>query len=144
MVQALVSKEGSLYRKQTCAIIADALYQLMFEGYRSSQTVTKHNSQVRITAVGPDNRDLGTSSRLSTPDYSYLFRDRRLRVIFAKILEPVRRQPVLLVKLCWTACVMFVTAFLLACHRQLVSSSKSFLASISLSPKRYAIGASSS
>ncbi|KAL5800247.1 hypothetical protein ACOSQ4_033131 [Xanthoceras sorbifolium] len=145
LIRAMVSKEGSLFRKQICMVIADALYQWMFEGRRRGLSVFKYNSQVRL-AGGPDNRDLGSSSRISTPilDYRAFLGDRRLRVIFSKILEPLRRQPLLMLRFCWASFVMFVTALALACHRKLVSLSESYISPISLAPKQFAFGASNS
>ncbi|TXG49556.1 hypothetical protein EZV62_025431 [Acer yangbiense] len=145
LIRAMVSKEGSVFRKQICMVIADALYQWMFEVRRRGISVTKYTSKVRL-AGGPDNRDLGSSSRLSTPivDYKSFLRDRRLRVIFSKILEPLRRQPVLMLRFCWASLVMFVTALALAYHRKLVSLSESYISPISFSPKRFAFGTSNS
>lgn len=145
MIRAMVSKEASFFRQQLCRVIADILHQWMFESLGSRVSVTQNNSQLTL-ARGTDNGDLGSSSKLSTASYDYqsFLRDKRLKVIFLKVLDPVRRDPVLMLRLCWSSFVIFVTASALAFHRLLVSLSEAHRGSISLFPKRFAISASNS
>jgi hypothetical protein len=90
---------------------------------------TRYGSQVRLTSEA-DNRELSTSSRLTVPVYDYqsIIRDRRLKVIFSRILDSARKDPVLMLKFYWTTFVMVVTASVRACHRVLVSLSEATLA----------------
>lgn len=144
LIRAFVSKEASFVRQQLCRIIADALYQQMLETLGRGIPVTHYSSKLRW-AGGSKSTELEPSSRLSAPIYDYqsFLRDRRLRVIFSKMLKPVRRDPVLMLRFCWASFVMFVTASALACHQILVSLSEAYFGPV-LAPKRYAISASNS
>ncbi|GAY49580.1 hypothetical protein CUMW_120180 [Citrus unshiu] len=143
LIRAFVSKEASFFRHELCRVIADALYQWMCEALGRGIPVTR-SSQLRV-AGGSDKRELEPSSGLSATIYDYqsFLKDRRLKVIFSKILDPVRRDPVLMLRLCWAAFVMLVKASALACQRMLVSLSEAYLGPV-LAPKRFAISASNS
>ncbi|KAL9419021.1 hypothetical protein AB3S75_036888 [Citrus x aurantiifolia] len=143
LIRAFVSKEASVFRHELCRVIADALYQWMCEALGRGIPVTR-SSQLRV-AGGSDNRELEPSSGLSATIYDYqsFLKDRRLKVIFSKILDPVRRDPVLMLRLCWASFVMLVKASALACQRMLVSLSEAYLGPV-LAPKRFAISASNS
>ncbi|XVF83255.1 hypothetical protein PTKIN_Ptkin16aG0472000 [Pterospermum kingtungense] len=142
LVRAVVSKEAKAFRFQLCKIIADILYQCVFEALGQGVPTSQYSYQLRL-AGGPQNRELGPSSRLSTTttvyDYQSLLRDRRLKVIFSKILKSARREPVLMLRFYWASFVMFIAASALAFHRLLVSLSESYLGPVSFVPKRFAI-----
>ncbi|XP_062155749.1 uncharacterized protein LOC133863711 [Alnus glutinosa] len=142
LIQAMVSKEAKFFRQQLCTVIADILYQWMCEALGQDNTITQSSSRVRFVS-GPDNRELGSSSRLSTPicDYNSILRDRRLKMIFLKALNSTRRRPILFVRLCWASFVMFVTASALACHRILVSLSETYIGRVPVAPKQFAFSA---
>ncbi|KAK6929208.1 TMEM115/Pdh1/Rbl19 [Dillenia turbinata] len=120
LVRAMVSKDGIFYRQQLCKIIADILYQWMFDSLGQGITPTQHNSRV----ASPINH------------YETMLRDRRLKVIFFKIMGSVRRDPVLMLRLCWTSLVMFMTASALACHRLVVALTEAYISPIPFAPKR--------
>ncbi|KAG7992925.1 hypothetical protein I3843_02G152000 [Carya illinoinensis] len=140
LIRAMVCKEAKFFRQHLCRVIASILYQWMCETLGQGIKVTQSSSQVRLVG-GLDNRELASSSRLSLPirDYHSILRDRRLKVIFLKVLNSTRRDPVLLMRFCWASFVMFVTASALACHRFLVSLSETYLSPVSFAPKRYAV-----
>ncbi|KAG2723530.1 hypothetical protein I3760_02G173900 [Carya illinoinensis] len=140
LIRAMVCKEAKFFRQYLCRVIASILYQWMCETLGQGIKVTQSSSQVRLVG-GLDNRELASSSRLSLPirDYHSILRDRRLKVIFLKVLDSTRRDPVLLMRFCWASFVMFVTASALACHRFLVSLSETYLSPVSFAPKRYAV-----
>ncbi|XP_059456102.1 uncharacterized protein LOC132186243 [Corylus avellana] len=142
LIQAMVSKEAKFFRQQLCTIIADILYQWMCEALGQDIAITQSSSQLRFMS-GPDNRELGSSSRLSTPicDYNSILRDRRLKVIFLKALNSTRRRPVLFARFCLASFVMFVTASAVACHRILVSLSETYIGRVPVAPKRFAFSA---
>lgn len=143
LIQAMVCKEAKFFRQHLCRVIAGILYQWMCETLGQDIKVTQSSSRVKLVG-GPDNRELASSSRLSSPirDYHSILRDRRLKVIFFKVLNATRRRdPVLLMRFCWASFVMFVTASALACHRLLVSLSETYLSPVSFAPKRYAVSA---
>ncbi|XP_043814421.1 uncharacterized protein slr1919 isoform X3 [Manihot esculenta] len=142
LVRAMVSKEAVQFRQQLCKIIADLLYQWTVQTLGLGITATQYSSQVRLINE-PDNRELGPSSRLSMPLYKYqsIFRDRRLKVIFYRIIISARKDPVLMLKFCWTSFIMVVAASALACHRVFVSLSEVYISPLLLAPKRAAVGA---
>ncbi|XWS07937.1 hypothetical protein CRYUN_Cryun41cG0034100 [Craigia yunnanensis] len=143
LVRAVVSKEAKVFRFQLCKIIADILYQWVFEA--TGQGVPASSYSYQRLAGGPQKGERGPSSRLSTTtsvyDYQSLLRDRRLKVIFFKILKSARREPVLMLRFYFASFVMFVAASALAFHRFLVSLSETYLGPVSFAPKRFAISA---
>jgi aarF domain-containing kinase len=140
LTQAMVSKEAKFFRQQFCRVIAGILHQWMFESLVRGVATIQFSSNLGV-ASGPDNRELGPSSRPSTPIYDYrsILKDRRLKVIFLNILNSTRKDPILLLRFCWTSFVMFVVALALASHRVLISLSEAYLGPISLASKQYAI-----
>ncbi|XP_012086488.1 uncharacterized protein slr1919 isoform X2 [Jatropha curcas] len=142
LVQAMVSKEAVIFRQQLCRVIADLLYQWTVQTLGLGTKATLYASQVRLTNES-DKRDLFPSSRLSMPIYDYqsIIKDRRLKIIFFRILDSARKDPVLILKFCWTSIVMIVTASALACHRVLVSLSEVYISPLSFARKRVAISA---
>lgn len=142
LIRMMISKEAIFFRQQLCKAIADVLYQRMLEVIGQGIAITQHSSQWRLRS-GPNNRDLSSLSRSSalTYDYQSVLRDRRLKVIFFKIFDSVRRDPVLTLRFCWASFIMFMTASALACHRILVSLSEIYLGPVSLPSKRVAISA---
>ncbi|CAK7325487.1 unnamed protein product [Dovyalis caffra] len=142
LIRAMVSKEAVSFRQQLCRVIADVLYQWMAQTLVRGIWANQYGSQFRLTSE-PDNRELSPSSRLSVPvnDYQSIFRDRRLKVIFSRILDSARKDPVLMLKFYWTSFVMVITASVLACHQVLVSLSEAYIGPFSLAPKRVAISA---
>ncbi|WCJ19349.1 Protein kinase superfamily protein [Euphorbia peplus] len=136
LVRAMVSKEAVFYRQQLCRVIADILHQCMVLTLGLGSIATRNSPSDSY------NRELGGSSRLSISIYEYqsILKDRCLKVILSKILSSARKDPVLMLKLCWTSVVMFVTASALACHRVLVSLSEVYVDPLSLASKRVAVG----
>ncbi|KAA8539333.1 hypothetical protein F0562_026025 [Nyssa sinensis] len=140
LVRAMVSKEAIFFRQQLCRVIADIIYQWMYEAFGRGVTITHYSSQMSL-ASGAENIDLGSSPRLSTPisDYQSILRDRRVKVIFFKVLDSARKDPILMLRFCWASFVMFVTALALACHRGFVSLSETYLGHVSFAPKQFAV-----
>ncbi|KAJ6432842.1 hypothetical protein OIU84_019967 [Salix udensis] len=136
LIRAMVSKEAIFVRQQLCRVIADVLYQWMTQTFGRGIIATQYSSQVRWTSEA-DNRELSPSSRLSVPVYDYesIFRDRRLKVIFSRILDSARKDPALMLKFYWTAFAMVVTGSVRAFHRVLVSLAKATLAPSRFAPK---------
>lgn len=128
LIRAIISKEGSSFRQQLCRIIADVLYQWTSEALGQSIMKSKYKSHMRL-ARGVD----------QIHDYQLMLTDRRLKVIFFKKLNSVRRDPILMLRLCWATLVLFVTASALASHRVLVSLSEAYIGPVSFVPKRFAI-----
>ncbi|KAG5557400.1 hypothetical protein RHGRI_007600 [Rhododendron griersonianum] len=125
LIRAMVSKEAIVFRRQLCRVIADIIYRWMSEAFGQATTIAQYGTRVSL-ASGPSNQE---SPRLATPisDYRYIFRDRRLKVIFSKVLGSTRKDPVLLVRFFWVSFVMLVSASALAFHRMLVTLSEGYL-----------------
>ncbi|KAF8395210.1 hypothetical protein HHK36_019153 [Tetracentron sinense] len=140
LVRAMVSKEAIFFRGQVCKAIADLIYQWMIEALGRGINISQYKYQMKL-ASGPHNRGIGPSSRLTTPinDYQSVLRDRRMKVIFYKVLESARRDPVLMLRFCWASLIMFITASALACHRIVVSLSEVYLGPVSFAPRQFAI-----
>lgn len=139
LIRAMISKEGSFFWKQLVRVIADVLYKWSLEALGQSTIKSKHSSQM-IFVTWPDHNELGSSSRLSNiRDFQSILSDRRLKVIFFKILNSARKDPVLMLRFCWASVVMFISASALACHRVLVSLSEAYIGPISFAPKQFAI-----
>ena len=136
----MVSKEAKFFRQQFCRFIADILHQWMIGTLVRGFSTVQYSSSLRV-ASGPDNRELGPSSRLSTPVYDYrsVLRDRRLKVIISHILNSTRKYPILMLRLYWTSFVISVVALAMASHRVLITFSEAYLGPISFALKQYAI-----
>lgn len=142
LIRAMVSKEAVVFRQELCRIIADILYEFICEAFEGSVTVSRYVPQVRL-ASATENIPHSSSSRLSIPISSYksILRDRRLKVIFLKVLESARKDPMLILRFCWASVFMFLAASALACHRVVVSLSEVYLGPASFSQKQFAVGA---
>ncbi|KAL6318219.1 hypothetical protein AAG906_035725 [Vitis piasezkii] len=79
LIRMMISKEAISFRQQHCKATTDALYQGMLEVIRQDISITQHSSQLRLRS-GPNNRDL---------------------IVFFKIFDSVRRDPVLTLRFCW-------------------------------------------
>lgn len=137
----MVSKEGKTIRQQLCKVMADALCQWMIKFFGQGVTDTQYPSV--MLANGPSNKESARSSTPSYDDYNSIFRDRRLRVIFSKIVKSASSRKVLMLQFCWSSLVIFITASALACHRVVLSLSEAYLGPIFDAPKRkrYAVSA---
>ncbi|KAJ7975079.1 Protein kinase superfamily protein [Quillaja saponaria] len=140
LVRAVVSKEAKVFHQQFCGIIGDMLYQWIIQVFGQGFAASQH-SQV-ILGSGPD-RVSGQTSELSTSAYNYtsILKDRRIRLILSKILKSARKDPVLMLRFCWTSAVIIITASILACHRVIVSLSEAYFVPVHHPPKSYAMSA---
>ncbi|KAL9227048.1 hypothetical protein vseg_002789 [Gypsophila vaccaria] len=117
LVRAFLSKGAAPIRQQLCCAIADVLNQWMVGIIQKYLSVT-----------------VSSQSFASTRSYQLLLLDRRLRVVFKKILNDTRRDWLSMLRLSWVSVSMLVISFAMACHRSVVSLSKAYLGRISLSP----------
>lgn len=140
----MVSEEGKVIREQLCKVITDALCQWMIKLFGQGVTDTQY-PRVMLTSNGPSNKESSRSPRSSSPAYDYnsIFRDRRLRVIFSKVVKSASSDKILMLRFCWSSLLIFITASALACHRVVLSMSEVYLGSIFNAPKRkrYAVSA---
>lgn len=126
LIHTMVSKEAFPFRQQLCKVIADILYQWTVKTLGENIISNQYTSQASLGR--------GTIHELQS-----IVKDRRLKLIFFKVLESVRRDPLLMLRLCWASFVMFVAASALACHHVIVSLSEAYLGPASFVPKRVAI-----
>ncbi|XAR52377.1 Cadmium-transporting ATPase [Bertholletia excelsa] len=136
LVRAMVSKEAIFFRQQVCRVIADIICQWMFEALGQSATVSGYNSRLNL-ATAPDNKELRSTSQIL--DYQNFLGDRRIKVIFRKVLDSASKDRILMLRFCWTSFVMVVTASALAFQRMLISLSETYLGRVSFASKRFAI-----
>ncbi|KAL1828065.1 hypothetical protein ACET3Z_006477 [Daucus carota] len=131
LIAAMVSKEAIIYRQSLSKIISNVLYESIYDAVEGRRAAHQYGSKATL-ASGAEK-----FSRLSTPDSSYksIMRDRRLKVIFFKILESARKDRILMLKFCWASFIMLLSASALACHRMVVSLCESYIGPISL-PRR--------
>lgn len=137
----MVSNEGKFYRQQLCKLITDALYQWMIKLLGQGISATQYSGAILVDR--PYNKEPGLSPGSSLPAYDYdsIFRDRRLRVIFSKVLKSASSDKILMLRFCWASILITVTASTLALHRVVMSLSEVYLGSIFDAPKRYAVSA---
>ncbi|CAN0909274.1 Uncharacterized protein slr1919 [Linum grandiflorum] len=128
LIRRAVSKEAMPLRQQLCRVIADVMHQWILQSPARTASVSNNNNK---EATAP-------SSSGSVVDCQAILRDRRLKVIFLRIIDSTRKHPALMLKLCWTSFIMMLTASALACHRALVSFSEAFFSSLPLAPKQVA------
>lgn len=131
LVRAMVSKEAVIFRQSLSRIISNVLYESIYDAVEGRLATRQYGSRATLES-GAEN-----FSRLSTPNSGYksIMRDRRLKVIFFKILESARKDRLLMLKFCWASFIMFLSASALACHRVVVSLSEAYIGPISL-PRR--------
>ncbi|KAK6137957.1 hypothetical protein DH2020_028300 [Rehmannia glutinosa] len=136
LVRALVSNEASPFRQLLCKIVADILYQWMYEALEKGLNFSKFSSPVS-TATAANNPQISATS----DEYESILKDRRLRVIFFKSLNSAKKDPILLLRCFWASFVMFFVASAMACHRVLVSLTGDYLSRLSYNSKQIAVTA---
>ncbi|KAK9698253.1 hypothetical protein RND81_08G091600 [Saponaria officinalis] len=121
LVRAFLSEGATPIRRQLCRAIADVLKQWM------GDIIIRKDISVAASS----------QSSASTRNYQLLLIDRRLRVVFKKIINDARRDWLLMLRFCWVSVLMLVTAAAMACHQTVISLSKTYLGGrISFSPMR--------
>ncbi|XP_024969265.1 uncharacterized protein LOC112508756 [Cynara cardunculus var. scolymus] len=126
LIRGIVSKEAGPFRQQLCRMIADVVYQSICAALGNTFMIAR-------------NRAIYRSSSTLAIDYQSLVRNRRLKVILLKVLESGRKDPILMMRLCWVSFVTLIAASALACHRVLISLSEDFLDRLSLASKKLAV-----
>uniref|UniRef100_A0A803N621 Protein kinase domain-containing protein n=2 Tax=Chenopodium quinoa TaxID=63459 RepID=A0A803N621_CHEQI len=115
LLKAFLSPEAAAVRQQFCRATADVLYQWMAGNIVKDPYLT-------------------TSSNSFAANCKLLIADRRLKVVFNKILNDAKRDWLLMLRFYGTSFVMFVIASAMACHRLMISLSKSHASRLSFSP----------
>lgn len=131
LTRAMVSQDAVIVRQHVSRILADVIYRWMFETL----------GRGKASAAVSDHHHFNEVERQE--DAAFLLqnalRDRRLRVIFYKMVKDVRKQPVLMLRACWFCFSILAIAWALAMHRTVVYLSETFLTSVAFLPKRVAV-----
>ncbi|KAK9158321.1 hypothetical protein Scep_004895 [Stephania cephalantha] len=134
LVQAMVSKEAIAFRQQVARALADVLHRWVINAFGTAHS--------RMSLSDGSSYNEGTLTTGPSPAYNYyesILRDRRLKVIFFKVMKSTRRKPLLMLRFCWASFVIFASASALACHRFLVSCVEAYISSVSFARKQFAI-----
>ncbi|KAK9168875.1 hypothetical protein Syun_001015 [Stephania yunnanensis] len=134
LVQAMVSKEATAFRQQVARALADVLHRWMINAFGTAH--------LRMSLSDGSSYNEGTLTTGPSPAYNYyesILRDRRLKVIFFKVMKSTRRKPLLMLRFCWASFVIFASTSALACHRFLVSCAEAYISSVSFARKQFAI-----
>lgn len=131
LVRAMVSKEAVIYRQSLSRIISNILYESIYDAIEGRHATHQYGSKARLKSRAEN------FSRVSMPisGYKSILRDRRLKVIFFKILESARKDRILILRFGWASFVMLLSASAIACHRVVVSLSEAYIGPVSL-PRR--------
>lgn len=117
LLKAFLSKEAATVRQQFCRAIADVLCQWM------------------AGAIGKDPYRTASSHSFATNcNYQLLLTDRRLKVVFKKVLKDAKQDRLLILRFYWTSFVMFVIALARSSCWFLISLSESYASRLSFSP----------
>lgn len=126
IIRGVISEEASPFRQQVCKIIADMIYQSICTALGKTFIAARYGTIYR-------------SSSTPAIDYHSLVKNRRVKVIFLKVLESGRKDLVLMARLCWVSFMTLVAASAMACHRVIISLSETYLDRLSFSSKKLAV-----
>ncbi|RWR81487.1 hypothetical protein CKAN_01017300 [Cinnamomum micranthum f. kanehirae] len=138
LVHAMISKEAIFFHRHVRSVLADLLHNWMIKAVGVENKITSYSSRMTTSNVH-HGREMRPSSESSASLYQDILKDRRLKLIFSKVLNSIRKDPMLVLRFCWTSFVIFVSASALACHQFLVSWSEIYMTPISIAPKRVAV-----
>ncbi|KAJ8497613.1 hypothetical protein OPV22_008165 [Ensete ventricosum] len=124
LARAFISKDTIFFRKNLSVALADVFFQWMLKTIRGSEALGQYD-QHTIEASKQKETKLGLSTVLSVPLLQAVVVDRRLKVIYYKKLNDVRRDPILMLKVCWSFSTIFTTAAALGLNTQLTGSNSS-------------------
>eukprot|EP00268_Persea_americana_P016383 TRINITY_DN1776_c0_g1_i3.p1 TRINITY_DN1776_c0_g1~~TRINITY_DN1776_c0_g1_i3.p1 ORF type:complete len:654 (-),score=136.99 TRINITY_DN1776_c0_g1_i3:431-2392(-) len=138
LVHAMISKEAIFFHRHARSVLTDLLHNWMIKAVRVENKITSYSSRMTTSNVH-HGREMRPSSESSASLYQDILKDRRLKLIFSKVLNSIMKDPILVLRFCWTSFVIFVSALALACHRFLVSWSETYMTPISIALKRVAV-----
>lgn len=133
LIRAMVSDEASFFRQQLCQVVADLLYKWISEAVEKGLNLSKLSSPFMVATGANDPQVSSTND-----EYESILRDRRLRVIFFKSFNSVRKDPILLFRFCWASFSMIFVASAMACRRVLAALVRAYLSRVSYNSKQIA------
>ncbi|KAH0462721.1 hypothetical protein IEQ34_010296 [Dendrobium chrysotoxum] len=132
LCSAMISKDAILFRQNISMLLADVIYTWM------SKTIMRDNrpwSPYKGQAIELEEQTKTTNlAQLYT-----IMRDRRLKVIFYRMVREVRRHPVLLLRSCWSCFTIAVMALVISVPRFIAHCTESFFNSLAFVPRRIAV-----
>lgn len=134
----MVSKDATFFRQHLSWALADIMCHWMIKAVGWNEALGQHDHQV-LVVKGQQERKMDLPPAPSTPVLQKVLSDRRMKVIFHKVLHDVRGDPILMLRLCWSSFAISVTAAALAFSRFLVYCLGSLFASVSFVPRRVAV-----
>ncbi|XP_068652583.1 uncharacterized protein [Aristolochia californica] len=137
LIRSLISKEALSYRKYIRGALAGMLYQRMVQTVDRNKTSPPCDSPLQTYSIGY--RGARPSSESTAPLYWDVFRDRRLKVIFSRVLNALRKDPILMFRFACTSFVVLISALAMSCHQFVVSWSEMYITNLSFPPRRYAL-----
>ncbi|XP_038971213.1 uncharacterized protein slr1919 isoform X3 [Phoenix dactylifera] len=135
---AMISKDATFIRQHLSWAIADIICHWMIKAVGWNEALGQHNHQV-IVVKGQQERQMDLPPAPSTHVLQKVLSDRRMKVIFYKVLHDVRGDPILMLRLSWSSFTIFVTAAALALHRFLVYCLGALFTSVSFVPRHVAV-----
>ncbi|XP_020590211.1 uncharacterized protein LOC110031371 isoform X2 [Phalaenopsis equestris] len=132
LCRVMISKDAILFRQHISLILADVIYAWMnkticgddepWSQYKGQKIKTE--AAAKITGVS---------------NFYAIMRDRRLKVIFYRMMRQVRSHPVLMLRSCWSCFTIAFMALLISLSRFIASCSQSFFNSLAFVPRRIAL-----
>nr|CAB3451416.1 unnamed protein product [Digitaria exilis] len=127
LARDLISRDALMFRVLLRNVIADVVCQWMLKvtgfkraaesGIQTPMATAKHEGHLM-----PSEEESSTLMALQAA-----VRDRRMQVIFSKLVRELREDPVLMVRVGWSVIVVSVTSAAVGLHRFLVFLSKKYL-----------------
>ncbi|KAJ0963777.1 hypothetical protein J5N97_028899 [Dioscorea zingiberensis] len=144
LVRTMVSKDAAFFRKHMSRALADVIFLWMTEVFRAGKVnepskITHGIASLKMQQDRDSKIETVVPSAASGLALLTVLRDRRMKVIFFKVLDSIRSDPILMLRLCWSSLTVLVTASVLALHQSLVYWSEAWLTSVAYVPKRFAI-----
>lgn len=135
LAQVVVSEDAVFLRQFVGRALADVIYQWMSEATGVYKAVNQPNKCFVAEDMQERDRDHLSSTLPSTLLHAVM-RDRRLKVIFYKVLKDVRRDPVLMLRVGCSFFAILARAAILGFHRYVVNLSEGYLSSLSFGWRR--------
>lgn len=132
LAQVVVSEDAVFLRQFVGRALADVIYQWMSEAMGVYKAVNQPNKCFEAEDMQERDRDHTLPSNL----LHAVMRDRRLKVIFYKVLKDVRRDPVLMLRVGCSFFAILARAAILGFHRYVVNLSDGYLSSLSFGRRR--------
>lgn len=145
LVRSMASKDAAYFRQHVSWTLADVMFKWMTE--MRASTKSRHGvTSVKMQQQQGMEIETETETKTCPPSAASglalwtALRDRRMKVIFLKVLNGIRSDPILMLRFGWTSLTILLTASMLALWQSLAYWSEECLTSIScVLPKQFVI-----